>query len=174
MEGRKEAKEEAERDRTGLTTFTDGSRVESGATGYAVTWRKGGGWASIKTHMGFNQEAFEAECAALARALEVAVRTRRVPGRVTIFIDAQAAITRIASDELRPGQQYALQARKSIAQLRAARPGIRIEIRWCPAHEGVVGEKADEGARMAAEEPDSRGVEWMGHSDRYGTVNASP
>ena len=81
----------------------------------------------------------------------------------------QVAITRIASDEPGPGQLYALQARKSIERLRAGRPGIRIEIRWCPAHEGVEGnEKADEDAMLAAEEPDARGVEWMGHSDRYG------
>jgi len=46
---------------------------------------------------------------------------------------------------------------------------IRIEIRWCPAHWGVAGnEKADEWAKQAAEEPDARGVEWMGYTDRYG------
>ena len=56
------------------------------------------------------------------------------PKRVTIFTDAQAAIRRMASDEPGPGQQYALQARKHIATLRRARPGIVIEIRWCPAH----------------------------------------
>jgi len=49
--------------------------------------------------MGFNQEAFNAECAALARTLEVAGRRRLTPERVTIFTDAQAAITRIMSDE---------------------------------------------------------------------------
>ena len=68
-----------------------------------------------------------------------------IPERVTIFTDAQAAIRRMASDEPGPGQQYALQARKHIATLRRARPGIVIEIRWRPAHRGVVGnEKPDE------------------------------
>jgi len=47
--------------------------------------------------MDFNQDAFDAECAALARELEVAGRRRLVPGKVTIFTDAQAAITRIRS-----------------------------------------------------------------------------
>jgi len=72
VEGREEAKEAAEQDGTGLTVFTDGSRVETGASGYAVVWRKKRrkGWASTKAHMGFNQEAFDAECAALARVLE--------------------------------------------------------------------------------------------------------
>jgi len=37
IEEPKGAKEEAERDRPGLTLFTDGSRIDSGAIGYAVT-----------------------------------------------------------------------------------------------------------------------------------------
>jgi len=59
--------------------------------------------------MGYNQEAYDAECAALARALESAARRNTTPERVTIFTDAQAAIRRMASDEPGPGQQYALQ-----------------------------------------------------------------
>jgi ribonuclease HI len=159
------AKAEAEKTRPGLTMFTDGSRADSGATGYSVVWRKGESWAGIKTHMGYNQEAYDAECAALARALETAARRNRTPERVTIFSDAQAAIKRLASDEPGPGQQYALQARRHIAALRKARPGIIIEIRWCPAHKGVAGnEKADQWAKVAAEEPDTRGVEWLHYS----------
>jgi hypothetical protein len=61
---------------------------------------------------------------------------------------------------------YAIQARKHIAALRRARPDITIEIRWCPAHKGVSGNKADEWAKLAAEEPDARGVEWMRFSVR--------
>ena len=71
----------------------------------------------------------------------------------------------MASDEPGPGQQHALQARKLIAALPRARPGIVIEIRWCPAHEGIAGnEKADEWAKTAAEEPCARGgmVELLG------------
>jgi hypothetical protein len=80
----------------------------------------------------------------------------------------------VASEEPGPGQQYALQARKHIAALRRARPGITIEIRWCPAHKGVAGkEKADEWAKIAAEEPDTRGVEWLSYSDRT-EVRAMP
>jgi len=58
----------------------------------------------------------------------------------------------MASDEPGPGQQYALQARKHFATLHRARSGIVIEIRWCPAHKGVISnEKADEWAKAAAE-----------------------
>jgi ribonuclease HI len=167
---REEAKREAERERPGLVMFTDGSRLESGAAGYAVAWKTGQTWKGIKTHMGYNQEAFDVECAALARALESAWRRNTITERITIFTDAQAAIRRMASDEPGPGQKYALEARKYIAALRRKVPGIVIEVRWCPAHEGVEGnEKADEWAKLAAEEPDARGVEgleWMTYSDR--------
>ena len=169
QEEQEDAKREAEKTRPGLVMFTDGSRLEDGAAGYAVAWKNGQTWKGIKTHMGYNQEAFDAECAALARALESASRRNMVPNRVTIFTDAQAAIRRMASDEPGPGQKYALEAMKHIARLRKAVPGITIEIRWCPAH-GVEGnEKADEWVKLAAEEPDARGVEgleWLSYSDR--------
>jgi len=49
-------------------------------------------------------------------------------------------------------------------------PDIIIEVRWCPAHKDVEGnEKVDEWAKLAAEEPDARGVEgleWFTYSDR--------
>ena len=156
-----EAKAAAERVRPGLTMFTDGSRLEDGATGYAVVWKNGRTWEGIKAHMGYNQEAYDAECAALARALESVTRGH-VPERVTIFSDAQAAIRRMASDEPSPGQQYAIRARAHIATLRRARPGITIEIRWCPAHKGITGnEVADRWAKVGAEKSGSRGVEHL-------------
>ena len=126
-----------------------------------MAWKNSGTWEGIKTHMGFNQQAYDAECAVLARALETAAKRTPAPKHVTIFTDAQAAIKRMASDEPGPGQKYALEARKHIAALRRAEPDITIEIRWCPAHEGVEGnEQADRWAKLAADEPDTPGVEW--------------
>jgi len=165
-----EARKKAEKERPGLVMFMDGLRLESGAAGYVVAWKNGCTWKGIKTHLGYNQEAFDAECAVLARALETAARRNTVPKHVTIFTDAQAAIQRMASEEPGPGQKYALEARKHIRTLRRVEPGITIEGRWCPAHEGVEGnEKADEWAKLAAEEPDAwrvEGLEWMAYTDR--------
>jgi len=54
--------------------------------------------------MGWGQEAYDAECARLARALQVAATRGDSIGAVTIFLDAQAAIARMTTDEPRPGQ----------------------------------------------------------------------
>jgi len=140
--------------------FTDGSGIDYGAVGYAEVWKNGQTWKGIKTHIGYNQEAYGAECAALARALKLVSRRSTVPEHVTIFTDVQAAIRQMASDDPGLGQQHTLQARKHIATLRKARPGIIIEKWWCLAHKGIAGnEKTDEWAKIAAEEPDTRGME---------------
>jgi len=163
------AKQEAMRadSQPGLTLWTDGSRDENGAVGYAVVWRKGRRWAGRKVHMGYYQEAYDAECAAIARALAAAVGQAKQHklGRVRIFTDAHPAIARMTHDEPGPGQTYAIQARQAIAILRKQEPAIAIEIR-CPAHKGIHGnEVADKWAKLAASEPDAHGVESLTLAD---------
>ena len=161
QEERAEAKKEARKERQGLVMYTDGSRLENEAAGYEVVWKNGQTWEGIKTHMGFNQEAYDAECAVLAHALETATKRAPTPSHVTIFTNAQAAIKRVVSDDPGPGQKYALEKRQHIATLRRAAPDISIEVRWCPVREGVEGnEQADRWAKLAANEPDTLGVEW--------------
>jgi ribonuclease HI len=92
----------------GSPMFTNGSRLDSGAAGYAVAWQNGQSWVGIKNHMGYNQEAYDAECAALARALEEAAKRQTAPERVTIFTDAQAAIRRMVSED--PAQARSTQS----------------------------------------------------------------
>jgi ribonuclease HI len=119
----------------------------------------------IKNHMGCNQEAYNAECAAIARVLEETTKHQTIPARVTIITDVQAVIWRIVSEDSGPGQKYAIQARQHITTLRRARPDITIEIRWCPTHKSVAGnEKADEWAKLLAEKPDVRRVEALPRS----------
>jgi hypothetical protein len=82
---------------------------------------------------------------------------------------AQAAILRMGSDEPGPGQVYALETGKAYLHPRQREPAVTIGLRWCPAHMGVAGKvKADEWAKLAADEPGARGV----YGDRPG-VNAS-
>ena len=68
------------------------------------------------------------------------------------------------------------QARKHITTLHRARPGITIEIRWCPAYKGIAGnEKAGEWAKIAAAEPDTHEVEWLNYKyDDRSEVRAIP
>jgi len=54
------------------------------------------GWVSKPTWGVYDREAYDAECAALARALEMASRRQTTPERVTIFTDAQATFRRMA------------------------------------------------------------------------------
>jgi ribonuclease HI len=91
-----------------------------------MQWYGRAGNSGLASH--YNQEAFDAECAALARALEGAARRRTIPERVTVFTDAQAAIRRMESDEPGPGQKYAIEARRWITSLRKMRPEIVIEV----------------------------------------------
>jgi len=167
QEEREETKKEAEKERPGLVMFTDGSQLENEAAGYTVAWKSGQTWEGIKIHMGFNQEAYDAECAALARALKTAAEIVPTPSHITIFTDTQAAIWRMSTEEPGPGQKYGVEARQHIATLRRAALDITIEIRWCLVHEGIEGnEKADEWAKLAADEPDTQGVEGWTYSDR--------
>jgi len=100
--------------------------------------------------MGWGQEAYDAECAALARALQVATTRSHTLGLVTILTDCQAAIGRMTLDQPGPGQKYALEARRHIATLRAKEPNVKVEIRWCPSHQGI------EGTRLPTNGPSSR------------------
>jgi len=157
---RKIAKEVADTPRDGFTLWTDGSRTEDGACGYAVVWIRGGGvWKGQKVHLGYNQEAYDAECAAIVRALRIGRdqrRQNRIP-KITIFTDAQAAIKRMQMPEVGPGQIFALQARRILAEI-----DCPVEIHWCPAHEEIAGnEVADQWAKIAADKPYERGVEWL-------------
>jgi len=50
--------------------WTDSPRLDSGACGYSVAWRHSpNDWRGVKT---YNQEAYDAECTTLVRALDLA------------------------------------------------------------------------------------------------------
>jgi len=77
--------------------------------------------------------------------------------RGVVHVPVQAAIKWIASEERAPPRRkYALHARKNIGVLRKGRPDyIANKIRGRPVHKGApANEKADEWAKLAAEESD--------------------
>ena len=66
--------------------------------------------------MGWGQEAYDTECAAIAMALRAAATRDHALGTVTIFTDVQAAIWRMTSDDPGPGQKYVIMTGKRSAQ----------------------------------------------------------
>jgi len=76
--------------------------------------------------MSFYKEAYDAECAAIARALETAAR-RHALGRVAIYTGVQAAALPMTSGERGPDEMHALKDRKHIATLRQ-KPAMTIEL----------------------------------------------
>ena len=85
--------------------------------------KKGQTWKGHKIRIGFGQETYDAECVAIARALETAARRRKKLVRLTIFTDAQAASWGMTSDRPRP----AVAARKHIVEHRRREADIMIE-----------------------------------------------
>ena len=78
------ANEARQADRPGFTVFVDGSRLENGTTGYTVAWKKGQTWKGHQTHMGWGQEANDAECARALRAAATGImRQARQPSSQT-------------------------------------------------------------------------------------------
>ena len=86
------------------TVWTDGSRLENGAVGAAVAFKKGGGWNKEGTYLGKNGEVFDAEVWAIGRALEV-LNERNEEGKEYSLLrrsgSNQQGPTR--SDRTRPG-----------------------------------------------------------------------
>jgi ribonuclease HI len=144
-----------------LAVYTDGSRLESGGVGAGYMWldEAKGEWEGQSLCMGSKKEVFDAELYGIRKALERLVdRTywieTRHGARIRIFSDSTAALKRIKTDAVGPGQE---QARKIIEWTKTlARWGISVEFHWVPGHEGVPGNEA---ADTAAK----NGAEGMGH-----------
>ena len=139
--------EEAETSRPRLTMFTDRSRLDSGACGYA----SGGG---PEGPHGLQPGTVRRE----VRGHRPRAQDRSTPSPPT----AQVAIKRMQTLMVGPGQTHAIAARWVLAET-----GCPVEIRWCTAYKGVQGDgKAGEWAKPAADEPDDHGVEWSTPDNR--------
>jgi len=101
------AKDEAERHRPGITMFTDGSRLDSGATGYQLFGRTANAGLASKAIWATTRRLMMQGVLPL-QGLWKQCEAEDNLEKVTIFTDAQAAIRRIASDEPFPNQVYAI------------------------------------------------------------------
>jgi len=71
-----EAKAAAEKAWPGLTIVMGGSRLDAGATGYAVLWRNSQTCERIKAHMGHNQALQSSVLSVLRPARDWTMTTR--------------------------------------------------------------------------------------------------
>jgi len=72
-------------------TFMGGSRTDSGAVGYAVSWKRGLQWKGHRVDTGFQQEAYDAKCAIISRALEAAALRPLAHEHTTIYTEEAVA-----------------------------------------------------------------------------------
>jgi ribonuclease HI len=133
--------------------FTDGSRLESGNVGCAVTWRTSPmEWKTHKMHLGNNKEIFDAELFAIAEALKLSNRQligNKQTNTIQIYTDSSAALRRMQDANPGPGQGITEIIVQRERILRHA--GWKIEYHWVPGHSKVEGnEVADKAAKDAA------------------------
>jgi len=79
--------------------------------------------------MGYYQEAYDAECAAIARAGGGSGVGLALQVRQGSYLHGRPGCD-CADDEPGPGQTYTIQARQTIAALRRQEPAVEIEIGW--------------------------------------------
>ena len=105
--------------------------------GAATAFRKDDKWVGAGTYLGKNKEVFNAEVFAIVQALDL-LRDRHEQGqRYTIFLDSQAALSRVQHDRMGPGQALARQAISAANSI--VDKDNSITLQWTPAHMGIEG-----------------------------------
>ena len=140
-----------------LIVYTDGSGIE-GRMGAAVV-------VDLEDHVAHSQmgdenttTVYAAELRAIEMALDLVLNSTepwaaQARNGLVIFADSQAALKALRRPRMPSGQIYLIGCLDLIRQL--AERGIRTELRWIPAHQGVLGnETVDQHAKDAAQKPD--------------------
>ena len=74
---------------------------------YSV-WETPGGWTGRRFHLGTNKEVFGAEVYAVYQALLALDQRQKSGHQYTVFVDSTAAIDRVRTDAIGPGQCFAI------------------------------------------------------------------
>lgn len=140
-----------------LIIYTDGSGIEGKVGAAAVI--------DLEDHVAHSQmgddntsTVYAAELRAIEMALESVLSSTepwvgQAKNGLVIFADSQAALKALRRPRMPSGQVYLAGCLDLIHQL--AERGIATELRWIPAHQGVLGnEIVDQHAKEAAQKPD--------------------
>lgn len=90
------------------TIWTDGSRLDNREMGAACVWRIPSGWAGHRFHLGLNKGDFDAEFYAIYQALSIMGQRQESRRWYTLFVDSASAISRACTDDIGPGQRFAV------------------------------------------------------------------
>lgn len=142
-----------------LILYTDGSGIEGKVGAAVIVDLKDQHGQHAHSQMGDDKisTVYAAELRAIEMALALVLEstepwTAPVKNGLVIFADSQAALKALRRPRMPSGQVYLAGSLDLIQQL-AAR-GIQTELRWIPAHQGVIGnEVVDRHAKEAAQEP---------------------
>ena len=92
----------------GLMLWSDGSQLENGRVGAGVAWKpKHSPWKTEEIPLGKRLEVFDAELHDVCSALEIAQK-RKCDGKMTVFLNSQAAIRHLQHTEPGSGQELAM------------------------------------------------------------------
>ena len=140
-----------------LILYTDGSGIEGRIGAAAIVDLE-----DQHAHSQMGDDGTSTVYAAELRAIEMALTmvlestepwTEQAKNGVVIFADSQAALKALRRPRMPSGQVYLAGCLDLIRRL--GDKGICTELRWIPAHQGVIGnEIVDQHAKEAAREPD--------------------
>lgn len=141
-----------------LIMYTDGSGID-GKVGAAAVNESGEQIAQSQMGEDDSSTVYSAELRAIEMALELVLNAnepwaRQAKNGLVIFADSQAALKALRRPRMPSGQVYLVGCMDLIRQL--ANRGIRTELRWIPAHQGVLGNDTVDGhAKEAAQGPEN-------------------
>jgi ribonuclease HI len=120
--------------------------------GTGIALKQGKTWIQKGYPLGRTKEVFDAELYGVKSALDIAInRLSKNPyiKRLIVLSDSQAALLRVSTDYLGPGQATAIDISARAQTL--IDKGIEVILQWVPSHIGIEGnERADRAAKEAA------------------------
>lgn len=141
---------------THLVIYSDGSKVEGRNTAAAA-------WCENTEHCNTHQLGketefgiFEAEYQGFILALQLMKHSfQRTTRQATIVLDNQGVVKDMATKKTTSkALSHKTEAIELIRQVWVSAPHVRITLRWCPGHKGIVGnERADKLANTLAKKP---------------------